>query len=108
MQSFTLETALCLPQMCHSPPHEPVDTYDRQHDTNPFASVSGTVPILLQYGLAVNLALGSQCALIHTLAPFAAVVNPVSELIDHHASENVRLLGWVSVSLSRRRERWLT
>ena len=100
---MSLENALCLPQMCHSPSHKPIYNDNCQHDTDPFARVSGTVPILLQYSLAVNLALGSQCALVHAMTPSAAVVGSVAEFVDHHASENVSLLKGVSLTYPGRK-----
>ncbi len=102
-QSMSLKKALRLPQMRHSPTHEPINDDNCQHDTDPFASVSGTVPILLQYSLAVNLALGSQCALVHAMTPSAAVIGSVAEFVDHHASENVSLLRGVSLTYPGRK-----
>ena len=87
--------------MCHSPTHKSINNDNCQHDTDPFASVAGTVPILLQYSLAVNLALGSQCALVHAMTPFAAVIGSVAEFVDHHASEDVSLLRGGQLDLSR-------
>ena len=87
--------------MCHSPPHEPIDNNNRQHDTDPFARVASTVSILLQYSLPINFALRSQCALVETVTPLAAVIRSLTEFIDHHASENVRLLREVRFSLLR-------
>lgn len=95
----SLKYALRLPQMCYSPPHEPVNNNDCQHDTNPFAGVSSPVPILLQYSLPIDFALGRQSALVHTLTPFAAVIGSITEFVDHHTSENVSLLRDVRSSL---------
>ncbi len=103
-QSMSLKKALRLAQMCHSPTHKPINNDNRQHDTDPFASVSGTVSILLQYSLAVNLALGSQYALVHAMTPSAAVIGSVTEFVDHHASENVSLLKGVSLTYPRRKQ----
>ena len=100
----SLQSALRLPQMCHSPPHEPIDNNNRQHDTNPFARVASTVAILLQYSLPIDLALRSQCALIETVTSLAAVIRSLTEFIDHHASENVRLLREVRISLLKTRD----
>ena len=83
--------------MCHRPPHEPIDDNDRQHDTDPFARVASTVAILLQYSLTINLTLRSQCALVETVTPFIAVIRPLTEFVDHHASEHVRLLREVRI-----------
>ena len=78
--------------MCHGPSHEPIDNNNRQHDTDPFARVASTVSILRQYSLPINFALRRQCALVETVTPFVAVIRSLTEFIDHHASENVRLL----------------
>ena len=86
--------------MRHSPPHDPINEDDGQHDTGPFARVSSPVPILLQYSLAINLALSRQCTLVHTVASFAAVILSVAEFVDHHASKDVRLLRGVRSSQS--------
>ena len=94
--------------MCHSPSHEPIDDDYCQHDTNPFACVASTISILLQYSLAVNLALRSQCALVETVTSSIAVVRSLTEFIDHHASENVRLLGEVRIFLLGHERWWLT
>lgn len=85
--------------MCYSPAHESVNNNDCQHDTNPFAGVSSTIPILLQHSLPINFTLGSQCALVHTVTPFAAVIGSMTEFVDHHTSENVSLLRGVRPSL---------
>ena len=90
---FFLEKKLLrLPQMRHGPSHEPIDDNDRQHDTDPFARVAGTVPILLQYGFPVDFALRGQCALVEAVTPSVAVIGSLTEFVDHHASENVGLL----------------
>lgn len=78
--------------MCHSPTHDPITKDCCQQDTDPFASVSNTVPILFQYSLAINLALESQFALVHTMTLLTAVIRSVAKFVDHYGSENVSLL----------------
>lgn len=85
----------------NSPSQNPISKQNRQHDSHPFSLVSDAVAVQRQYGFAVDLALGCESGLVHTLASGAAIVSAVAEFVYHHATEDVGLLSGRGLSIVR-------
>lgn len=85
----------------NSPSQNPISNQNRQHDPHPFSLISDAVAVQRQDGFAVDLAVGCEAGLVHTLASGAAIVSAVAEFVYHHATEDVGLLLGRSLSILR-------
>lgn len=89
----TLSTPNSTPlQPGKSPSQNPIPKQNRQHDSYPFSFVSDAVAVQRQDSFAVDLALGCETGLIHTLASGATIISAVAKFVYHHATEDVCLL----------------
>lgn len=84
-----------------SPSQNPIPNQNRQHDSHPFPLVSDAVAVQRQDGFAVDLTLGCEAGLIHTLASGATIISAVAKFVYHHATEDVCLLSGICLSILR-------
>lgn len=99
-RSSLLTNAYSTPsQPGNSPSQNPISDQNRQHDSHPFSLVSDAVAVQRQDGFAVDLALGRESGLVHTLASGAAIVSAVAKFVYHHATEDVGLLSGRGLSI---------